>query len=81
MLEEIHLKEFLQRSNLKYISSHQLLPRWFECVNDMDDLQILQDAIACNADILLTNNIKDFNVDKIFASYKITVKKQYTELL
>lgn len=47
----------------------------------MDDLQILQDAVACKAEILLTNNIRDFNIDRILKTYNILVKKQYSDLI
>lgn len=34
-------------------------------VNDLDDTQILAGAIACNADCLVTDNLKDFDIKGI----------------
>lgn len=43
-------------------------------VNDSNDAQILHDATSVQANILLTNNLKDFNIDAIQKDFNIEVK-------
>jgi hypothetical protein len=42
-------------------------------VNDIDDAQILQDAIDISADFLLSRNTKDFDLRKIQQTFGIKV--------
>jgi hypothetical protein len=42
-------------------------------VADIADEQILQDAIDVNADYILTQNIRDFYVDRIQQEFSIKV--------
>ena len=58
---------FVSIKSVPYIEKMQ----WY--VNDKYDVQILQDAVDVKADILLTNNLQDFHIDKIFRDLHIVV--------
>lgn len=53
----------------KKITNNKLITH----VNDINDTQILQDAINVQANVLLTNNLKDFNTKNIKIQFNITV--------
>jgi len=69
------LWDFLNLYSVDIIKTN-LVPldsNFFDYVNDINDTQILYDAVKAKADILFTNNIKDFKIDKIEKDFKIKV--------
>lgn len=70
-LEDEHIKIFLSYW-LMLCESQQLQSESIQYVNDLDDAQILQDAIWISADYLITKNIWDFNVKGIQQKRGIT---------
>ena len=59
--------------NFQSIESVDYTPDMLNYVKDIYDAQILQDAVDVHADILLTNNLKDFFIDKIAQDFHIVV--------
>jgi hypothetical protein len=64
---------FKQFFGLHIIASSTLQKRFLTYVYDVDDAQILQDAVSIQADILLTNNLKDFRKDIIQKDFGMQV--------
>lgn len=82
ILDESHVALFCQQSNIKILwSIKQLSSNLVSYVNDLDDIQILQDAVDINADILLTQNVKDFNIREIYDDFHIKVSNRIPEEL
>ena len=67
------IESFLRYMNIQICPSTPLMWKIMYYVSDFDDAQILQDAIWLWADILLTNNLKDFNRVKIKVAFGIDV--------
>lgn len=67
------LQDISNALGFKIIDSKEIFVGVLEVVYDPDDLQILQDAISVSADILLTRNIKDFDVEAIYQEFHIQV--------
>ena len=66
---------FLDFMSLDITSSRELILDK-KYTYDPADLQILQDAIDARCDVLLTNNIKDFNTDLISEDFGIKVSEK-----
>jgi hypothetical protein len=82
ILSESHVALFCQQSNIKILWSIKILnSNLVSYVNDLDDIQILQDAIDIGADILLTKNMKDFDIWQIYDSFNIKVSDRIPEEL
>ncbi len=64
---------FKQFFGLHIIASKKLESKYLSYVHDHDDAQILQDAVSVQADILLTNNLKDFIIAKIYKDFALQV--------
>ena len=72
-LTKDHIRMFLQYSNISLMRSNILRSDALPYVNDLDDAQILQDAIDCGADYLVTKNIIDFDQEEIAKVFAIQV--------
>ena len=71
---ETIILDFLKKFDIFVINSDiSWCEKYLSYVNDVDDTQILYDAVKAKADILFTNNIKDFKIDKIEKDFKIKV--------
>ena len=76
-------KEFEQFRSIilfEIVESDPLDERIHKFVFDINDAQILQDAIDIDADILLTNNLKDFKIDLIEETFGILVTNRLPDL-
>ena len=76
-----NIKEFLNITWFGIIKSNKLNSEVISYVSDLDDAQILQDAVDIYADILLTKNISDFNIRWIYDKRNIKVFDQIPEEL
>ena len=71
---ETIILDFLKKFDIFVINSDiSWCEKYLSYVNDVDDTQILYDAVKAKADILFTNNIKDFKIHKIEKDFKIKV--------
>ena len=60
------ISNFLSIVKFEVYQSNEIIKSdYSKYIYDIDDAQILQDSIDINADYLLTNNIKDFNIKSI----------------
>ena len=67
------LSDFVNMIGMKAIQSGPIQPDISWMVGDVDDLQILQDAVVVSADVLITKNIQDFDVGSIYEYLHIQV--------
>jgi predicted nucleic acid-binding protein len=82
VLNESHVALFYQQSNIKILwSIKRLNSNLVSYVNDLDDIQILQDALDIGATMLLTQNIRDFNIREIYDDFNIKVSNRIPEEL
>jgi predicted nucleic acid-binding protein len=72
-LTKEHIETFLLISNIKVCDSREFDRKLIIYVNDMDDAQILQDAIDIHAEYLISRNLKDFNIRKINEDFDLKV--------
>jgi predicted nucleic acid-binding protein len=68
-----HLQAFLEQTGLILLPSQIKDLVYAEYVNDMNDRQVLQDAVQMNAQYILTHNLKDFDRDAIYKAFGIRV--------
>lgn len=73
VLKPEHVELFLSKSGLLLSWSRIFQNELVNYVNDIDDAQILQDAIDISADFLLSKNIKDFDLWNIQETFGIKV--------
>ncbi len=73
LLEPGHVELFLKASGILLSWSRDFKKELVNYVNDIDDAQILQDAIDISADFLLSRNTKDFDLRKIQQTFGIKV--------
>jgi predicted nucleic acid-binding protein len=66
---------FFEISGFKRIYTDPKLPeaQMYVYVHDKDDVFVLQDAVSVQADYLLTKNTKDFDIEGIYETYKMSV--------
>jgi hypothetical protein len=53
---------------------------YLDFVEDIDDAQIVQDAVEIWADYLLTNNTKDYKIPKIYQHFKLWVISDLSQI-
>lgn len=58
------------------MKSNILRADFLKYVSDMEDAQILQDALDIEADYLITNNIKDFDIRSIYSEYWLKISPE-----
>lgn len=73
LLEPGYVELFLKASGILLSWSRDFKKELVNYVNDIDDAQILQDAIDISADFLLSRNTKDFDLRKIQQTFGIKV--------
>jgi hypothetical protein len=69
----VDIVTFSAVTNIKIIQSNPLRDDMTQCVFDIHDAQILQDAVDVEADFLVTNNMKDFDIQKIVDRYNLNI--------
>ena len=74
-LFKYHIQIFLEESNIKLTKSNILHGEALPYVNDLNDAQILQDAIDCDADYIVTKNISDFDIEEIYDKFGIKITR------
>ena len=74
------VKSFCKHTKINIITSWDIAPTMDTYVNDPFDVQILQDAINIYADILLTDNLKDFKINEISEQFWLIVTNMLPQL-
>jgi predicted nucleic acid-binding protein len=69
------LYKVLREFWIKIFESKKLADKYLKYVYDINDAQILQDAVESQSQVLFTDNIKDFKIDLIKEELGIIVTK------
>jgi hypothetical protein len=67
------LAHFVKITWFRTVVSWAIDPAITYLVSDIDDLQILQDAVNVQADFLITKNLRDFDVVGIYDALSIQI--------
>lgn len=66
-----HIENFISQTWFVFRKSHIPVAKYKNYVSDIDDAQIVQDAVENNTQYILTNNLKDFCKTAIYEDFGI----------